>query len=796
MLHYAAAILPALATDATPDDAKYVFPALARDVRQDTLVTSQLRWLVPGDDNMQFQGSALLTWPTATTTQPCFSLCPVDAFLQRARVADVTTDLPYGTIPVHIDGVDRDVPEITITESNTHNGCEGTKFSFPGINASKAMLVWIPEHAAGDDNVFLVSAACVLRHLVGADLAHVDPNLVQRVTNLVSWWTHCVADGLAQSHAATLETACNTADLVAERLTGFSVPPRVRALHRLVYVEAAKQAIDGAASGSADGTSGGTGDNHVAMWVKCASQSKQVSYASTGLTKERKRVPDNGFVGWDGSPAWDRRSLVGGATQAGTDVKADDAWWLFVAFGHTTHLTRRALRVEGLQSDWVADGPLRVHEVHILANVLQVNDPPTASITNKDGDASSNPRPVEAASGVSATQVAAPRSLGPRAEAMLNRMFAESDSDTGEQSQPDVSYVATVAGSVAEHPPVPTTNLCYIRTAIYVLSRMIPARILINTVYSNTAVGADTLSAFGALLTAFESVDAALSSSAPDRINIDAAIQPLSNAWLLPSAPTNRHAAASLNEAHWNAQYDAQDLIKRIIDTAERAANENPSLAEALRTYTNGVGIQVQTTVTSTCSIHRGSMAKVITTTKHELVVDKTTAWVVDNGVFDPSAPVTTQCPDCRDEMKMIYSNQRELPVRPTALDTWMNDKLRAAGRQVEDTRTEVTTIVELPTRQLCIIRNGALRGGSATTKATTAERLTSVVADVMYTFRLSAAMIHSGFAATSGHYFTLIRCDDKWVKFDDHSVTNLGTNFPAAVLVGASYLVYDREWV
>ena len=794
MLHYAAAILPALATDATPDDAKYVFPALARDVRQDTLVTSQLRWLVPGDDNMQFQGSALLTWPTATTTQPCFSLCPVDAFLQRARVADVTTDLPYGTIPVHIDGVDRDVPEITITESNTHNGCEGTKFSFPGINASKAMLVWIPEHAAGDDNVFLVSAACVLRHLAGADLAHVDPNLVQRVTNLVSWWTHCVADGLAQSHAATLETACNTADLVAERLTGFSVPPRVRALHRLVYVEAAKQAIDGAASGSADGTSDGTGDNHVAMWVKGVSKSKPASYARTGLTKERKRMPDNGFVGWDGSPAWDRRSLVGGATQAGTDVKADDAWWLFVAFGHTTHLTRRTLRVEGLQSDWVVNGLLRVHEVHILANVVQGDDPPTASIANKGGDASSNSRPVEAASGVSATQVAATRSFGPRAEAMFNKIFVESDSDTGEQSQPDVSYVATVAGSVAKHPPVPTKNLCYIRTAIYVLSRMTPARILIDAVFRSKAAGAETLSAFDALLTAFERVDAALSSSAPDRIDIDAAIRPLSNAWLLPSAPTDRRTVANFDEAHYNAQYDAQDLIKRIIDTAERAANTDPFLVKALRTYTNDVRIQVQTTVTSTCSIHSGSASKVIVTTKHELVVDETTTWTVDNRVLESSTPVNTQCPDCRDEMKTRQPNQREVPTRPQAFDVWVNKELRAAGRQVEDTRTEVATIVELPKRQLCIIRNGALRGGPVASKVTTAEKLTSVATDVLHTFRLSAAMIHSGVAATRGHYFALIRCDGKWVKFDDYAVMNLGTEFPVAVLAGASYLVYDRE--
>ena len=67
------------------------------------------------------------------------------------------------------------------------------------------------------------------------------------------------------------------------------------------------------------------------------------------------------------------------------------------------------------------------------------------------------------------------------------------------------------------------------------------------------------------------------------------------------------------------------------------------------------------------------------------------------------------------------------------------------------------------------------------------------------HTYELYAMIIHHGYSARRGHYYSLIKHGDsgKWIKFDDEKITMIEQNDKLNLLMQKAYILfYEKKWI
>lgn len=67
------------------------------------------------------------------------------------------------------------------------------------------------------------------------------------------------------------------------------------------------------------------------------------------------------------------------------------------------------------------------------------------------------------------------------------------------------------------------------------------------------------------------------------------------------------------------------------------------------------------------------------------------------------------------------------------------------------------------------------------------------------HTYELYAMIIHHGYSARRGHYYSLIRHGNtgKWIKFDDEKITLIEHSDKLTLLMQKAYILfYEKKWI
>jgi len=67
------------------------------------------------------------------------------------------------------------------------------------------------------------------------------------------------------------------------------------------------------------------------------------------------------------------------------------------------------------------------------------------------------------------------------------------------------------------------------------------------------------------------------------------------------------------------------------------------------------------------------------------------------------------------------------------------------------------------------------------------------------HTYELYAMIIHHGYSARQGHYYSLIRHGNtgKWIKFDDEKITVIEQSDKLLLLMQKAYILfYEKKWI
>lgn len=67
------------------------------------------------------------------------------------------------------------------------------------------------------------------------------------------------------------------------------------------------------------------------------------------------------------------------------------------------------------------------------------------------------------------------------------------------------------------------------------------------------------------------------------------------------------------------------------------------------------------------------------------------------------------------------------------------------------------------------------------------------------HTYELYAMIIHHGYSARRGHYYSLIKHGNtgKWIKFDDEKITLIEHSDKLALLMQKAYILfYEKKWI
>ena len=67
------------------------------------------------------------------------------------------------------------------------------------------------------------------------------------------------------------------------------------------------------------------------------------------------------------------------------------------------------------------------------------------------------------------------------------------------------------------------------------------------------------------------------------------------------------------------------------------------------------------------------------------------------------------------------------------------------------------------------------------------------------HTYELYAMIIHHGYSARRGHYYSLIKhgTTGKWIKFDDEKITLIEQSDKLLLLAQKAYILfYEKKWI